>query len=302
MGKGVGYGKVILFGEHFVVHGAPAIAAGITNAAIVEVKRSERNRIITDMKVVEDMSLGGIEGVLRSMGISEKYDVSLSGDLPTYGGLGSSAAFCVAMVRAFAEEKGLHFTNEEVNRHAYEGERTFHGNPSGIDNLMATYGGVMEFRRGKTSADNKFEQIVVKKPLELVVAFSGKYGPTSKMVDAVRKFKEQDEEGFAQLMDEYREVELEGRKSLEKGKLDVVGELMNTNQELLQEIGVSDELNDRINGIAMSGGALGAKVTGGGGGGCCIILARDKAGAIAIKEKLGKAGFESFVTQIAKRI
>jgi mevalonate kinase len=301
MGRGVGYGKVILFGEHFVVHGAPAIAAGIANAAIVEVRKSDRNRIITELKVVEDMSLGGIEGVLRSMGISDKYDVNLSGDLPTYGGLGSSAAFCVGMVRAFAEEKGLSLTNEEVNRHAYEGERTFHGNPSGIDNLMATYGGVMEFRRGKTPSDNKFEKVVVKKPLELVVAFTGKYGPTSKMVEAVRKFKEQDEGEFAQLMDEYLGLEMDGRKSLEKGKMDVVGELMNANQELLGELGVSDELNEKINGIAMAEGAYGAKVTGGGGGGCCIILAKDKANATAIKEKLAKSGFESFITQIAKR-
>ncbi len=301
MGKGVGYGKVILFGEHFVVHGAPAIAAGIANAAIVEVKRSDKNRIITELKIVEDMSLGGIEGVLRSMGMGEKYEVRLEGDLPTYGGLGSSAAFCVAMVRAFAEERGLHLTNEEVNRHAYEGERTFHGNPSGIDNLMATYGGIVEFKRGKTPAENRFEHLSIKKPLDLVVSFTGKYSPTSKMVEGVRKFKEQDEDEFAQLMDEYLGIEIEGRKALEKGKVDVVGELMNANHELLQEIGVSDELNDRINEIAMSDGALGAKVTGGGGGGCCIVLAKDKAHAAALKETLDKAGFASFATQIAKR-
>jgi mevalonate kinase len=301
MGRGVGYGKIILLGEHFVVHGAPAIAAGIANAAIVEVKRADTNRIITDAKVVEDMSIGGIEGVLKSMGIGEKYEVRLGGDLPTYGGLGSSAAFCVGLVRAFAEEKGLNLTNEQVNRHAYEGERTFHGNPSGIDNLMATYGGVVEFRRGKTPAENRFEHLDIKKPLDIVVSFTGKYGPTSKMVEAVRKFKEQDEHGFAQLMDEYLALEIDGRKCLEKGKIDVMGELMNSNQELLQEIGVSDELNDRINEIAIAEGALGAKVTGGGGGGCCIALAADRAHAAAIKAKLDKAGFASFATQIAKR-
>lgn len=301
MGRGVGYGKIILFGEHFVVHGAPAIAAGIANAAIVEVKESAATSIITDRTVVESTSLAGIDGVLRSMGIREKYEVRLGGDLPTYGGLGSSAAFCVGLVRAFAEDKGLHPTNEEVNRHAYEGERTFHGNPSGIDNLMATYGGVVEFRRGKTHAENRFEHLSIKKPLDIVVSFSGKYSPTARMVESVRKFREQDKDGFAQLMDEYLTLEIEGRKCLEKGKIDVVGELMNSNQELLQEIGVSDELNDRINEIAAGEGALGAKVTGGGGGGCCIALAKDKTHAAAMKEKLNKAGFASFATQIAKR-
>jgi mevalonate kinase len=301
MRKGVGYGKVILFGDHFVVHGAPAIAAGIANAAIVEVERSDRNRIKTDLKVIEEMSLDGIGGVLKSMGIKEKYDVRLEGDLPTYGGLGSSAAFCVAMVRAFAEEKGLHLTDAEVNKHAYAGEMAFHGNPSGIDNFMATYGGVAEFTRGKTPAENRFEHLSMKKSLELVVSFTGKYSPTAKMVESVRKFREQDEDEFSQLMEEYTTIEVEGRKSLEKGKMDVVGELMNANQELLQELGVSDELNDRINQIALSEGALGAKVTGGGGGGCCILLAADKAHAAALKGKLDKAGFASFATRIAKR-
>jgi mevalonate kinase len=301
MGRGVGYGKIILFGEHFVVHGAPAIAAGIANAAIVEVERSDRNRIVTGMKVVEETSLGGIGGVLKSMSINDKYAVRLEGDLPTYGGLGSSAAFCVAMVRAFAEERGLHLTNEEVNRHAYAGEMAFHGNPSGIDNFMATYGGIAEFRRGKTPAENRFEHLSIKKPLELVVSFTGKYSPTAKMVESVRKFREQDQDEFAQLVEEYTSIEMEGRKSLESGKMNVVGELMNANQELLEEIGVSDELNDRINQIARSEGALGAKVTGGGGGGCCILLAADKAHAAALKGKLDKAGFESFATRIVKR-
>jgi mevalonate kinase len=301
MGKGIGCGKVILFGEHFVVHGASAIAAGISNSARVEVKPSDRNRIITDMKVIEEMSLGGIAGVLRSMGINESYDVRLEGDLPTYGGLGSSAAFCVAMVRAFAQEKNLKLSDEEVNRHAYAGEMTFHGNPSGIDNFMATYGGVVEFRRGKLPAENKFTHLSMKKPLELVVSFTGKYSPTAKMVESVRKFKEQDEEEFGQLVEEYLDIEAEGRKALETGDVGRVGELMNANQELLQEIGVSDESNDRICEIALSEGALGAKVTGGGGGGCCIILVKDKAQAAAMKGKLDKAGFASFATSIGKR-
>ena len=301
MGRGVGYGKIILFGEHFVVHGAPAIAAGISNAAVVEVKESTANSIVSEWEVVESMSLGGIEGVLRSMGIKGKYEVRLGGDLPTYGGLGSSAAFCVGLARAFAEEKGLNLTDTQANRHAYEGERTFHGNPSGIDNIMATYGGVVEFRRGKTPATNKFEQLRVKKPLDMVISFTGKYGPTSKMVEAVRRFREQDEAGFAQLMDEYLGMEIEGRKMLEKGKIDEIGGLMNSNQELLRELGVSDELNDRINEIALAGGALGAKVTGGGGGGCCIALAKDKTGANEIKKKLESGGFRSFTTQVAER-
>ena len=297
MGKGRGQGKIIIFGEHFVVHGAPAIAGGISNSAIVTVKKSDKNRIITEQEVVPELSVAAIEEVERSMGIKGKYDVALEGDLPTYGGLGSSAAFCVGMVRAFCDELGTHMTNDEVNRHAYAGERAFHGNPSGIDNTMATHGGVIEFRRGKTQGENLFDFIKIKKPLDAVVSFTGKYSPTAKMVERVGRFKAEDQSEFSQLLEEYIDLEINGKKAIEKGQPDVIGQLMNENQSLLSELGVSDETNDRICGLALKSGALGSKVTGGGGGGCCISLAGDEAHARALEKALGKQ-FKSFATKI----
>lgn len=299
MGKGVGHGKIIIFGEHFVVHGAPAIAAAISNSAEVEVRKSDKNSVVTTQRVVEGLSLAAINNVLGAMGMKEKYEVRLSGDLPTEGGLGSSAAFCVALVRALADEKKMHLEPDKVNRFAYEGERAFHGNPSGVDNYIATHGGVIEFTRGKTPLENRFAHLELERSLDFVVSMTGKIGVTPKMIEAVRKFREQDEEEFAQLMDEYLEIAADGRKAIEKGKLDVVGRLMNANQNLLSELGVSDERNDAINKLALAEGALGAKLTGGGGGGCCIALARDKAHAEKIADALNRKGFKSFVTPIS---
>jgi mevalonate kinase len=101
-------------------------------------------------------------------------------------------------------------------------------------------------------------------------------------------------------MDEYLKLAMEGRKAIEKGKADIIGQLMNENQSLLSELGISDELNDRIIELALREGALGAKVTGGGGGGCCIALAGDKAHASRMAKALGKEGFDSFATRISK--
>ncbi|VVC03254.1 Mevalonate kinase [Candidatus Bilamarchaeum dharawalense] len=300
MGKGIGHGKTILFGEHFVVQGAPAIAGGIGNAAIVEVKEAPINKIVTDLTVVEEMSLAGIQAVLDSLKIKQKYEVKLTGDLPTYGGLGSSAAFCVGLVRAFADEKKLKLTDEQVNRHAYDGEMAFHGNPSGIDNTMATYRGVVEYIRGKTMAQSKFEFIKLGKPLDIVIAFSGKYSETAKMIARVQKFKDDDRDEFSQLMDEYQDLEMEARDAIEKGDLEKIGTLMNVNQILLSEVGVSDEKNDEINSIALGEGALGAKVTGGGGGGCCIALAKDEKHSQKIATALNDQKFEAFSTRIIK--
>ncbi len=298
MGKGTGHGKIILFGEHFVVYGAPAIAAGISNTAKVTVRRAEDNSIVTSQRVVEELSLAGISNVLSAMGISDRYEVRLEGDLPTEGGLGSSAAFCVALVRALADEKGMHLEPEQVNRLAYEGEKAFHGNPSGIDNYIATHRGVLEFTRGRTPLESKFVPLELERRLDFVVTMTGKIGSTPKMIESVRKFKEADEAEFSQLMDEYFKIVREGRKFVEKGKLDEIGSLMNANHSLLSELGVSDERNEAVVSLAIKAGALGSKLTGGGGGGSCISLARDAEQAGAIAGALGKAGFRSFATVV----
>lgn len=301
MGKGTGHGKIIIFGEHFVVYGAPAIAAAISNTADVEVKKAERNGIVTTQRVVEELSLAGISNVLGAMGITDRYEVRLGGDLPTEGGLGSSAAFCVGLARALADEKGLHLTPEQVNRYAYEGEKAFHGNPSGVDNYIATHRGVIEFTRGKTPLESKFVPLELERPLDFVVSMTGKIGMTPKMIEAVRKFKEADEAEFGQLMDEYFKIATEGAKFIAKGKLDEIGSLMNANQSLLSELGVSDDRNDEVTGLALKAGALGAKLTGGGGGGSCIALAKDAGHAAKIAETLNNAGFGSFHTVINKK-
>jgi len=296
MGRGVGKGKVIIFGEHFVVHGAPAIAAGIQNSAIVEIRKAEKNSIITKQKVVPELSLDAIQKVLDAMGVKDKYDVYLEGDLPTYGGLGSSAAFCVGLVRAVAEEKGIVLTDEEVNRYAYEGEKAFHGNPSGIDNVMATYGGIILFRKGR--GESFFEKLNPGKQLDIVIGFTGKLSATRKMIEKVKKFKEEDEFQWTHLMDQISDLVFRGKNAIEKGKVEELGKLMNENQILLSEISVSDELNDEMVKIMLDAGALGAKLTGGGGGGCCIALVRDKVAAQGVMMALKKKKFESFATRI----
>jgi len=296
MGRGVGRGKIILFGEHFVVHGAPAIAAGIMNSAVVEVVKSDKNSILTKQKVVPEMSLEGIQKVLDAMSVKEKFDVYLEGDLPTFGGLGSSAAFCVGLVRAVAEERGSTLTDEEVNRYAYEGEKAFHGNPSGIDNVMATYGGIILFRKG--TGESYFERLMPGKNLDMVVGFTGKLSRTVKMIEEVRRYKIEDELQWTQLMDQVSDLVYRGKTAIEKGKVEEIGKFMNENQALLSEIGVSDELNNKVVRIMLDAGALGAKLTGGGGGGCCIALARDKVAAQGIMMALKREKFESFHTQI----
>ena len=291
----IGHGKIILFGEHFVVYGTPAIALGISNKAIVEVKKSNITKYASDTKgTIPELTTSAIERILTAMKSKHKYEVHLSGDLPTTGGLGSSAAFCVALVRAVAKDAGLSLRDEELNGFAYEGEKAFHGNPSGVDNTMATYGGAIKFMR-----DKGFERLKLAVPLHFVVGITGISSPTRKMVGQVKTFRDDDPEQFQNLCDQAGEIVRKGEKALSSGDAATLGALMNENHELLRAIGVSIEKNDIITKIALDNGALGAKVTGGGGGGCCIALAKNAAGADKILNAIKQAGFEGFITSAA---
>lgn len=294
MHKGEGRGKVILLGEHFVVHGAPALAAGIENKAIVELEPADKTDLVTKQFVIREMSFEGINAVFKAMDIKENFKIHLAGDLPTTGGLGSSAAFCVALVKALASYKDVNLTKGEINKYAFEGEKAFHGNPSGIDNFMATYGGVVIFKKGEEF--HKFIEPTL--PLNLVVCYTGHVSETPKMIEEVRKFKEGNDEKFMQLMDEASELVYKGAKSIEKGKVEELGLFMNQNQVLLSEIGVSLEKNDEVVGLMRDAGAIGAKLTGGGGGGSCVALVRDKIAGLEVERTLKKNGYESFSTSV----
>ena len=294
MAIGIGYGKVILFGEHFVVYGVPALALGISNKAIVEITKSDSLEYASDTPgTIPELTTKAIQNVLVAMNIKDAFQVHLKGDLPTFGGLGSSAAFCVAIARAFDKYYELNLRNEQINAYAYEGEKAFHGNPSGVDNAIATYGGAIKFIRGKGH-----EQIKIGASIHFVIGITGVSSPTAKMVAEVKKFKEEEPEQFQNLCDQAGEIIKKGEKALANVDLELIGELMNENQFLLRAIGVSIEQNEAIIKAALSAGALGAKVTGGGGGGTCLCLAKDEKHAKDILKTIKEKGFDAFTTKV----
>ncbi len=299
MAQGIGYGKTILFGEHFVVYGLPAIGAALSQRAIVDVEPAPETTFSTEIPgTIPEYTSRAISFVKNAMKVKDHFTITLTGDLPTVGGLGSSAAFSVALVRAFATYYKRSLSNEQVNELAFEGEKAFHGTPSGIDNTLSTFGGVLEFKRGKTPRENEFSPITLHEPLHVVIGMTGRSSPTKQMVENVRKFKEQDEIYFQNLMDEALEIISHSRKALSTNDLPEIGRLMNQNQELLREIGISSDLNEKIISSMLSAGAMGAKVTGGGGGGCCIALAKDLNHSGKILKKINDVGFSGLHTKI----
>ena len=139
MGKGSGYGKVILFGEHFVVHGNPGIGSAIDSTTDAEVKKATKGITVRDeRKTAKGYSeekrlqqLESIQNMLRAMGVDPKIalDIWVGGSLPGFSGLGASAASSVAIARAIAQELGMKISEEKINAVAYEAEKAYAGNP-----------------------------------------------------------------------------------------------------------------------------------------------------------------------------
>jgi mevalonate kinase len=309
LGRGSGFGKVILLGEHFVVHGVPGIASAIDSTVDVEVKkigagitvRDERKgaRGYTQEKSAQQKE--SIERMLRTMGIDPEkavLEIWLGGDLPGFSGIGASAASSVAIARAIAEEFRMDLSDEKINEIAYEAEKAYAGTPSGIDNTAATYGGLIWFKRNLSGGPNTIEKLSIREPVEIVIGNTGIVADTKEMVAGVAARKKRNPEKYDVLFKQAEDLAFTARKTLEEFDLRKVGKLMNENHRLLQEIEVSCKELDYLVNLAREQGAFGAKLTGGGGGGCMVALTPGKKLQEAVAAAMEKEGFKVLRTKI----
>jgi mevalonate kinase len=308
MGKGSGFGKVILLGEHFVVHGVPGIVSAIDSTTDAEVAKTGKGLVIKDERktakgYTEEKRLQQIESIermLEKMGLDPKLPLSIriGGSLPGFSGLGASAASSVAIARAIAREFELKLTSEEVNAIAYEAEKAYAGNPSGIDNTAATYGGLIWFEKNLAGGSDIVERLGVRLPVEIVIGSTGKVANTKEMVEGVAERKKKNTAKYDQIFKQAEKIAFAGRKALERHNLKEFGKLMNENHRLLQDIEVSSRELDLLVKIASKNGAYGSKMTGGGGGGCMVALTPSKKLQEKVAFAIENKGYEVLRTKI----
>jgi hydroxymethylglutaryl-CoA reductase len=228
--------------------------------ARVTEKDSGDSKYISDLLKVVRGELG-IEG--------DTFGVDVLSKLPPGMGLGASAAIAVAVIRAVSAARELGLDDETVNRVAFSCEKISHGNPSGVDNSIATFAVPMLF---SNESELSIEQLQLRETPPLVIAFSSQRGSTHEQVAGVRTRYEAQKNHYAAVFDEIDALSKSAAKALTAGEFQELGMLMNICHGLLNAIEVSTPELENMVGIARAAGATGAKLTGGGGGGSVVAL------------------------------
>lgn len=306
-------GKIILFGEHAVVYGRPAIAVPVFQVhakATIEPRDDGRVEIdAVDIRRQYDLTDARegdpIATIIRltcaRLGVEPKnFSVRIQSTIPIGGGLGSGAAVSVAIARALGKYflegrliKRPYLSPEEISALAYEVEKLHHGTPSGIDNTVIAFEQPVYFVKGKP-----IESFRVARPFMIAIADTGITAPTKIAVGDVRRAWEADRARYDTLFDNVGKIVDKARAAIASGQVERLRFLMNDNQTLLREMGVSSPEIERLILAATTAGARGAKLSGGGRGGNVICLI-DKVTQDAVERALMKAGAKRvIVTEI----
>lgn len=305
-------GKVILFGEHAVVYGQPAIAAPIrevkAKASITPDPKGEVGAVhILAQAVGIDALLVDLDDsqplaatlrqVCAHLGVKSlpACTLKITSTIPVAAGLGSGAAVSVAVIRALASFLGQPLPDEEVSQLAYEIEKLHHGTPSGIDNAVIAYAQPIYFIK-----DRPCEKLHVKKTLTLAIADTGISSPTKQAVGDVRKARQADKKQYDAYFESIGSLADSARQAIEAGNIEQLGVLMDANHGLLRKIGVSCPALDTLVTTARQAGAFGAKLSGGGRGGNLIALVNDERADAVARALIAAGAVRVIVTDIRK--
>lgn len=280
---GFGSAKLILLGEHVVVHGVPAIVAGLTRGVRATLTPSHDDTLIVHTDDGAELFRVDADHPPRDPRLTTawahirdtfsvpdaRFHVRLDLEVPLGAGLGSSAALSVALARALA----THVDGVEPARNdprvtlAVAGsEGAFHGHASGIDQAAAQFGGLFVFTRGAPRIP------IHAKPITLAVCQAAPGASTADQVAFVRARRERHTVAVGHLEAMIAGLVEDARRALETGDAATLGELMDLNHGALVALGVSTPALDLACHHAREAGALGAKLTGAGGGGCVVAV------------------------------
>jgi len=274
-------GKIILFGEHFVVYDNRAILGAIDKYATVTSEKTNTDNILISSSlgqssIKKDEDVGRVEKkfrpffyiakkVIEKNNFDKGISIKIESNIPIGAGLGSSSACCVAASASIANLFS-DTTDKEILELAIQAEKTIFPNSSGADCTVSVYGGIIEYQKEKG-----FTKIDTENEFFFLIIDSEQIHATDKVVERVKKFKEENKDVFAELCSEEERLITKALDSMKSNDLETIGKCMAQNEIFLEQIGVSnDVLLSITKEIEMI--TFGAKITGAGDGGCIIAL------------------------------
>lgn len=357
-------GKVILHGEHSVVHGKVALAVALNLRTFLRLQPHNSGKVslrlpnigiqqtwdvarlqlldtsfleqgdlteqVEKLKEVAGFSKDSTNHdclavpaflylyltICRSQRTLPSLDIAVWSELPTGAGLGSSAAYSVCLAAALLTaceeipnplkdgEATGRWTEENlelINKWAFQGERVIHGNPSGVDNAVSTWGGALRYQQGKISPLKRLPT------LKILLVNTKVPRSTKALVASVRNRMLKFPEIIAPLLASMDAISLECERVL--GEMAaapalehylVLEELIDMNQHHLNALGVGHASLDQLCQVTTAHG-LHSKLTGAGGGGCGITLLRpdlERPEVEDTKQALTSCGFDCWETSI----
>ncbi|KAF5381979.1 hypothetical protein D9615_004291 [Tricholomella constricta] len=273
--------------------------------------------------------------ILANGGERPSFNFTARSTLPIGAGLGSSASFstCAATAILLLQSRitlpappaptspstgHIHVSHqgrralptalaEEVNRWAFVAEKILHGNPSGVDNSVAVFGGALAYTRAGFERKSGMEAIQGQAPSAI---FDWDLVPrdTKKLVAGVGEKKANEPELVNGILKAIQSISDEARRALADPELprdsllSALSALIHENHGHLVTLGVSHPSLEVIkNTTAAEPYQLATKLTGAGGGGCAVTLVPDDFKAQDLQNlinQLIREGFEPYLTSV----
>lgn len=304
---GLAHSKVILIGEHAVVHGQPAIAIPFPLIGVETVIEYVPGTVKLDSSFyygplhLAPNSLRGIAncitGTLEYLEVPYRdLVIRINSSIPPGKGLGSSASVAISVIRSLFNYANEECTNEALLHLSNIAETYAHGSPSGIDTLTITSDSPIWFEK-----DQPIQKIEIKEDFHFIVADSGRDADTKSAVASVTGLLKKAPKKIQRKIERIGQLTHDAKGALEKASKHFLGHMLDEAQKELEYLGVSDVVLNRLIRYAKQEGALGAKLTGGGNGGCIIALAQNEVHSKQLAEKLLEFGAQSVWPFVLKK-